>query len=350
MFPLSNHTPFAAEGLWTRDESGQEVWLVAIKASFQINPTGEQTPLQKQIPVNMAPIFSADGSELVDDDDFQIEKKHTDVLVEGHVHAPGGQSNVETLARIKIGELDKTVKVTGNRSFVPGPVSVRMTSPEPFIRLPISWRRTYGGAEMEGASPDWDQRNPVGTGFAVSPQRLIGKAAPNFEYQDAPYRDHRSGRPAGFGPVAPHWLPRARYAGTYGKEWEKTRNPLLPRDFNRLHYQCAPEDQQTKSPLIGYEDVRLGGFTADGFMQFLLPRITFDITSHFKDLPDVKHGGATIHTLRIRPDDRQFSITWLSALPVPFDEEKLSTTTIRIRRRTGVSPSISRTGVWLGPS
>ncbi len=349
MFPLTNLTPFAAEGLWTRDESGQEVWLVAIKASFEIDPAGEQAPLKKQIPVNMAPVFSADGNELVDDDDFQIEKKHTDVLVEGHAYTTGGRPSVETTARIKIGELDKTVRVTGDRIFVPGPVSVRMTNPEPFIRLPISWRRTYGGTDMEASSPDWDQRNPVGTGFAVSPQRLIGKAAPNFEYQDAPYRDHRSGRPAGFGPIAAHWHPRAKYAGTYGKEWETTRNPLLPRDFNRLHYQCAPQDQQTRSPLVGYEDVRLGGLTAGGFMQFLLPRVTFDITSHFKNQPDIRHEGASIHTLRLRPDDRQFVITWLSALPVPYDEEKLSTTTIRIRKRTGVSPVISRTGVWQGP-
>ncbi|TIU20359.1 MAG: DUF2169 domain-containing protein, partial [Mesorhizobium sp.] len=141
----------------------------------------------------------------------------------------------------------------------------------------------------------------------------------------------------------------AKYAGNYGEEWEKTRNPLLPRDFNRLYYQCAPEDQQTKTRLTGYEDVRLGALSADGFMQFLLPRLTFDITTHFKNKPDIKHEEASIHTLRLRPDDRQFIITWVSALPVPYDEEKLSTSTIRIRRRTGVSAAVSRTGVWTGP-
>lgn len=349
MLPLSNHTPFAAEGLWTRDERGHEVWLLAIKASFQIDPAGKQTPLKVQVPVNMAPLFAADPNELIDDDDFNIEKKHTDVLVEGHVYTPDGQPNVECLARLKVGDLDKIVKVTGDRVFVPGPISVRMSHPEPFVKMPISWRRAYGGTDIEASKPDWDQRNPIGAGFAVNPQRLVGKAAPNFEYRDAPYRDHRSGRPAGFGPIAHHWQPRAKYAGTYGEEWEKTRNPLLPRDFNRLYYQCAPEDQQTKTRLTGYEDVRLGALSADGFMQFLLPRLTFDITTHFKNKPDIKHEEASIHTLRLRPDDRQFIITWVSALPVPYDEEKLSTSTIRIRRRTGVSAAVSRTGVWTGP-
>lgn len=348
MLPLSNQTPFAAEGLWTRDERGYEVWLVAIKASFQIDPEGKQTPLKKQIPVNMAPVFASDPNEMIDEDDFNIEKKHTDVLIEGHIYAPREQPNVETTARVKIGDLDKTVKVIGDRVFMPGPVSVRMNRPEPFVKMPISWRRTYGGMDTEASRPDWDQRNPIGTGFAVDPQRLIGKTGPNFEYPDAPYRDHRSGKPAGFGPVARHWQPRVKYAGTYGDEWKKTRDPLLPSDFSRHYYQCAPEDQQTKTPLIGYEDVRLGNFTKDGFLQFLLPRITFDLTTQFYGRPDRKHDEAPIHTLRLKPDQRQFVITWLSALPVPFDEEKLKTTAIRLRTRSGVSPAVVKTGIWTG--
>ncbi|BCH25435.1 DUF2169 family type VI secretion system accessory protein [Mesorhizobium sp. L-8-3] len=349
MLPLENHTPFAAEGLWTRDEHGCEVWLVAIKASFEIDPDGKQTPLKSQVPVNMAPVFGADPDELLDDDDFCIEKRHTDILIDGHVYAPGGHPGIETMARLKVGDLDKTVKVIGDRVFMPGPVSVRTSQPEPFVKIPISWRRTYGGTDTTASKPDWDQRNPIGTGFAVDPQRLVGKIAPNLEYPDAPYRDHRAGAPAGFGPVAPHWQPRIKYAGTYGDEWRKTRDPLLPTNFSRLYYQCAPADQQTKAPLMGYEDVRLGNFTRDGFLQFLLPRITFDVTTHFYDLPNRQHGQATIHTLRLRPDERQFSITWMSSLPVPYDEEKLRTTTIRLRRRTGVSPAVSRTGVWTGP-
>ncbi|MGI6853625.1 DUF2169 family type VI secretion system accessory protein [Mesorhizobium sp. 1B3] len=349
MWILSNQTPFAAQQSWTRDERGHEVWLVAIKASFEIDPDGKQGLLKEQTPVNLAPVYSADASELLDETDLNIEKKHTDVLVQGHVYAPAGQPNIETTARIKIGDLDKTVKVTGDRVFVPGPVSVRTSRPEPFIKLPLSWRRTYGGTDMEASKPDWEQRNPIGTGFAVDPQRLVGKTAPNFEYPDAPYRDHRSGRPAGFGPVARHWQPRARYAGTYGDEWKKSRDPLLPIDFDRAYYQCAPQDQQTKAPLIGYEDVRLGNFTAGGFFQFVLPRITFDIVTEFYRRPSRKHDEVSMHTLRIKPDERRFSITWMSTLPVPHDEERLKQTTIRVRRRAGISPAVSRTGVWAGP-
>lgn len=345
MWILNNETPFAAQESWTRDEQGHEVWLVAIKATFEIDADGKQKLLKEQPPVNLAPVHGTDPNELLDDTDLNIEKRRTDVLVEGHVYTPAGRPNVEAAARLKVGDVDKTLKVIGDRVFMSGPVSVRMSRPEPFTKMPISWRRSYGGTDMEASKPDWDQRNPIGVGFSVDPQRLIGRTAPNFEYVDAPYRDHKSGRPAGFGPVARHWQPRIKYAGTFGEEWKKTRDPLLPVDFNRMYYQCAPEDQQTATPLVGYEDVRLGGFTTDGFLQFILPRITFDLNTSFYNRPSRKNGEAMIHTLRLMPDKRQFSITWMSTLPLPYDDERLKSTSVRIRRRN-VSPAATRTGVW----
>lgn len=348
MWILSNNTPFAAQETWTRDERGHEWWLIAIKATFEVGEDGRQRLLKDQPPANLAPLHSADGAELLDDEDFALEKKHTDVLLEGHVYAPNGRPVPECDARIKLGDhIDKTVRVIGNRVFVPGPVSARLTRPEPFVKMPTGWRRTYGGADMDAPRPGWDARNPVGTGYAVDPAKLIGRSGPNFEYADAPYVDHRSGRPAGFGPVARHWQPRIRYAGTYGEAWAKTRDPLPPVDFSRTYYQCAPEDQQTRTPLIGYEDIRLGNFTPDGYWQFVLPRVTFDIETIFINRPSQTHQEPTIHTVRIKPDLKQFSITWLSTLYVPFDEERLKQTNLRIRRRD-VSPNVERMGIWTG--
>jgi hypothetical protein len=343
MWLLLNETPFAAQESWTRDENGHEIWLIAIKASFEIEPDGKQVLLKKQIPVNMAPVFADDPNELLDETDLNLEKKHTDILIEGHAYAANGRPDTQTVTRVKLADIDKTLNVHGDRVFVPGAMMVSMSRAEPFLKIPISWRRSYGGTDAK----DWEQRNPVGTGFAADPESLIGKTAPNFEYPNAPSRPS-NGKPAGYGPVGRHWIPRIRYAGTYGAEWEKTRDPLLPRDFSRLYFQCAPEDQQTKSPLAGYELVQLGNLTADGFLQFLLPRITFDIVTQFYGRPDRRHEAAPIHTLRLMPDKRQFSITWLSALPCPYDDEKLKSTSVSVRQRVGVSASVARTGVWSG--
>lgn len=348
MWGLVNETPFAAQESWTRDERGHEVWLIAIKASFEIDRDGRQRALEKQAPVNLAPVFAGDPNELLDETDLNLEKKHTDVLIAGHAYTAKGRPDTETVTRVKVADIDKTVNVIGDRVFIPGAVSVRMSAPEPFLKMPITWRRTYGGTDLEGSPAGWEQRNPVGSGYAVNSRSLISHTAPNFEYPSAPFRGPNNGRPAGYGPVGRHWMPRIRHAGTYGEEWKRTRDPLLPLDFNRAYYQCAPDDQQTAAPLIGYEAVQLGNFTPDGFLQFLLPRITFDIVTQFYRGPDRAHPSPPIHTLRLFPDERRFSITWMSALPCPFDGDRLKVTTVDIRSRTGASRAIAQTGVWLG--
>ncbi|RUY75971.1 DUF2169 domain-containing protein, partial [Mesorhizobium sp. M7A.F.Ca.CA.001.09.2.1] len=58
MWNLWNETPFAAQEAWTRDEHGHEWWLIAIKASFELDLDGKQQLLKDQVPVNMAPIHS----------------------------------------------------------------------------------------------------------------------------------------------------------------------------------------------------------------------------------------------------------------------------------------------------
>jgi hypothetical protein len=347
MWLLFNDTPFAAERTWTRDEAGKEFWLVAVKAAFEILPDGRQVLLPEQIPVTRTPMFAGDPAqtELVEESDFNLAKSRTDVLVAGHAYPPDHQPGLETVVRVKLADVDKSIRVTGDREFVDGLVSIKSNRPQPFIQMPITWCRAYGGTDMQTSKPAWEPRNPVGTGFAVESAHLAGRLAPNFEYPDAPYRGPGKGRPAGFGPVARHWLPRLKYAGTYGAEWQQKRDPLPPEDFDRTFYQCAPEDQQTGTPLAGYELVQLRNLTADGFLQFLLPRISFDIVTQFYKRPDRRHT-ATIHTLWLLPDQRRFVMVWLSALPCPYDEERLKSTTIRIKRRIVVPASVSATGVW----
>lgn len=347
MWLLSNETPFSATSTWTRDERGAEFWLVGIRACFDIDENGRQNPSLPQTDVARAPSFADDPTttEMVEDCDLYIEKKHTDVLVMGHAYTPGIVPAERTEVRLRVADIDKTVVVVGDRFIADGPISMVVSQPALFQRMPLSWARAFGGTDPE--APAWEAANPVGRGFAARPSRLEGTLAPNFEYPDAPYRTVGLGRPAGFGPIAHHWMPRMRYAGTYGKVWLDTRDPLPPVDFDRAYYQSAPQDQQTGTPLIGYERVQLGRFTADGYLEFLLPRLNFDLRTRFKRLPEQRHG-TTIHTLRIFPDKRRFELTYLSALEVPpGHEEQMVETVIRLRSRIGMPDSVLQTGVWV---
>ncbi len=347
MWLLTNETPFAAASTWTRDERGAEFWLVAIRACFDIDPEGRQKPSVPQTEITRAPVFADDPAttEMIEDCDLYLDKKHTDVLVSGHAYTRDTAPAERTEVRLKVGDIDKSVVVVGDRFIAEGPVSMMLSQPARFQRMPLTWARAFGGTDAE--APAWQAANPVGRGYAARPSRLEGMLAPNFEYPDAPYGTLGLGRPAGFGPIAHHWQPRMRYGGTYDKAWLDHRDPLLPLDFDRLYYQSAPTDQQTGTPLIGYERVQLGQFTMDGYLEFLLPRLNFDLRTRFTRRPEQRHG-TTIHTLRLFPDLRRFELTHLSALEVPpGHEEHMEETVVRLRSRIGTPDSVLQTGVWV---
>ena len=349
MWLLNNETPFAAERTWTRDERGAEFWLVAVRAAFVIDDDGRQTPAERQTEVQRAPVFAGDPAStgLLADSDFVLHKDGTDVLVQGRAHAPQGHPATRAEVRLMLAGIDKRLVVHGERRLFKGGTGLGITGAAPFITMPLMWERTYGGWDRQARTPDWVAENPAGLGFATSVERLYDTQAPNVEYPDAAYRGPGAGRPAALGPVAHHWAPRARYAGTYDGQWQKTRDPLLPEDFYRRYFRSAPADQQTQAPLVGYEQVRMGGLTADGFWGFILPRLVIDIITSFKGGRDIRQQPG-IHTLWLMPDYRRFEVVLLSALEVPPGrEEKLIGTTVRLRRRTGTPDSVRATGVWL---
>jgi hypothetical protein len=346
---LNNETPFAAERTWTRDERGAEFWLVALRAAFVIDPDACQVPAQKQTEVQRVPVFAGDPltTALLTDSDFALHKAGTDVLLVGQAHAENGRPATQARVRLKVADVDKTLVVHGERRLYKGGIGLGMTGAAPFVIMPLMWERSYGGWDKQGRREDWLAENPAGVGFATEVNHLYDTQAPNVEYPDAPYRGPHSGRPAAFGPVAHHWRPRIRYAGTYDARWEKTRDPLVPEDFDRRYFRSAPVDQQTRKPLVGYEEVRLGGLTPEGFLGFILPRLVFDVITTFKGRGDVRQQPA-IHTLWLMPQERRFEIVYLSALEVPPGrEEKLVGTTIRLRPRVGTPEKIRAAGVWV---
>lgn len=349
MWLLMNETPFAAERTWTRDENGAEFWLVAVRASFQIDLDGRQALAEQQTEVQRFPVFAGDPltTGLTTDSDFVLSKAGTDILVEGSAVTPGRRPETRSQLRIKLANIDKSLAIIGDRRIYAGAIGPAMTEPNPFVEMQISWERTYGGWDRQGKTETWEPSNPAGCGFASHPSHLFDTQAPNIEYLNATYRGPHSGQPAALGPIAHHWQPRVRYAGTYDTAWQENRDPLPPTDFDRRYFRSAPLDQQTIEPLVGYEQVRIGGMTSDGFLSFVLPRIKFDVITSFKGCGDVRQT-PEIHTVWLMPNHRRFEMVWLSALEVPPGrEEKLVGTTIRIRPRIGTPNSIRQTGVWM---
>lgn len=317
MWEIRNSTRFETGRGWVRDFSGREVWLVAVRGRFRIVPKGEAVwdPSLPQDAVKIAPEFAGSGLGcfLVADTDLVHEKRATDVLMSGHARPPRGHSATKLSVGMAVGPVRKRIAVSGDRVWTLGVA----TDPVPFDKLSLDYTRAFGGIDQSNAPSaptDWYVHNPAGTGFSA---RLMGNGhlrLPNLEDPSQPVSSPSDRpRPAGFGPIAPHWPMRSRYAGTYDEAWERDRLPLLPQDFDPRFYQQAPEDQQVDGFLRGGEAVRLEGVHPDGPLEFYLPRISLGFETEFEDGTEISHR-ASLHTVVFEPDFPAVSMVWHTSL------------------------------------
>jgi hypothetical protein len=305
------------------EPSGRELLVIAVKGTFRMPGTpGERLQLHEdQLPLVMSdvffgePGFSAPRYEI----DFAPRKLRCDVLLNGHAYAPGGRPTERVTAKIAIGSWSKAFDVVGDRNWynAAGP---RATAPEPFIQMPISYDRAFGGVDQRHEDPAQHAAfmlNPAGRGFHkhLAAEWLQGSPLPNTEEHGvAVTRPDGNYRPMSFGSIGRQWEPRFRYAGTYDKNWLDNQFPFLPADFDPQYYQAAPLDQQLPLP-VGEQTVSLFNLTADGRREFTIP--------HF-EAPIVvfpKRGGredivAVADTIVIEPDLERVTMTWRVARPL----------------------------------
>lgn len=333
MWQVDNRTPFAAERGWVRDRNGAEVWLVAVKATFEVRPDGTTEIAKDQPPVLRLPEhFGEPGkSSIRYDADLVLTKKTTDVIVVGHAYAPMGRPVAELDVGFRVGPVQKTLRVFGDRIWGTSGAS----APQPFEKLPLVYERAYGGVDPNSKTPekDWDWRNPVGTGFAVSGSHAEGTRLPNIEdpkYLISSWRDRPA--PAGFGVIASHWQPRVGLAGTYDDHWVKTRQPLLAEDVDDCFFQCAPRDQQSPAFLLGGESVALMNLSPkEASLRFRLPRVHLGFETCFYGGARERNKVRKLHTVIFEPDFPRVSLVWHSALPCHFKVTKLERTIITLK-------------------
>jgi len=333
MWQVDNRTPFAAERGWVRDGNGAEIWLVAVKCTFDIKPDGSTAVSDDQPPVLRVPEYYGEPgkSSVKYEADLVMTKTTTDVLVVGHACAPQGRPVTQMDVGFRVGPVNKVLRVTGDRRWG----SLGISSPEPFTKMPIVYERAFGGADLKSARPerDWDWRNPVGAGFAVARDNLDGAALPNIEYPDdivTGWKDRP--RPAGFGPIAAHWQPRVAFAGTYDEKWMNERQPLLPLDFDNRFFQSAPQDQQAPAFLRRGVPVVLHRLTPVKELRFFLPNVFLGFDTRFYDGTRELHKERKLHTVILEPDYPRVSVVWHTPLQCHFKVHQLERTIVTLKR------------------
>jgi hypothetical protein len=275
---INNATGFAVDAAFLKDEDLRPVLSCLVKATYSCD--GGFTLAETQTPYCPSGEFwgEPDTSSYRFEPEVAFTKAATDIALVGHAIPPelGGPA---IDVGLKIGPLQKVVRVFGDRYWVKQDGRIFATKSKPVVKIPLIYERAFGGwdkADTDEKNWRYEPRNPVGVGYG-DPLRFVeeGKVPmPNIEdpqhlitrYGDTP-------PPAGFGFISPNWHPRAQYVGTYDEEWDKTRKPLLPKDFDRRFFNAASPGLIAPGYLRGDEDVMIVNASPVPKLKFKLPGI-----------------------------------------------------------------------------
>lgn len=348
MWALVNRTAYAADRGWIRDKHGAEIWVVAVKATYDIAPDGTLQVASTQVPVFAGPVLDNTSSEMLYDTDLGPAKTGTDVILNGCAHSPTGEPVDELPIGVRVGPLTRMARVFGDRIWRKGVIGHAPGRPEPFVRMPLTYSRALGGDDPDHAQ---STGNPLGRGL-IRPQNapfLMPNVEDFHQRLSAPTQ-----RPpvAAFGPVPDHWPWRARYAGTYDEHWFEERRPLLPEDVDERSWRIAPPPMQLGEPLRGGEPVDLMNLTQPGFcpssrLHFELPRLSLGFETRFYD-GSVVHSRPRIHTVILEPEWPRISVVHHMTLPCHPKVNLLDRTIIVEKRRpldvTSSAPATEEVG------
>ncbi|MFP2927139.1 DUF2169 domain-containing protein [Pyxidicoccus sp. 3LG] len=333
MLHLTNTTPFSAGLDVFANEQGVDTLYMVVKATFQLGQA--LTVAEEQVPIHGSDVYWGEPgkSSIRYPGDRHLTKPSTDVLLVGHAHSPRGKAVEELAVGLSVGPLSKVVRVVGDRFWRGGPLFSRVTSPAPFISMPLVYERAFGGAhEPPRGKATFEAGNPVGRGFKGSRgnSEMDGMPLPNLEDPRRPVAEvgDRS-TPACFAPIAPSWAPRREHAGTYDESWHQHRAPYLPEDFDSRFFNVAPQGLIAPTHLAGGEPVKVVNASLEGPLQFSLPICRLGIEAWIAD--DMVEPRPHLETVLIEPDQKRLCMSWRAAVSCDKRVLKVQQIVVRVR-------------------
>lgn len=312
MLQVNNTTPFAAEIATFPNEQGIDSIYAIVKASFIMGP--QWSLADEQTPPQMGDDYWGEPglSSIRNLSDFHIGKNNTDIIMQGNACAPNHQAVTQLDVHLGVGQVQKTVRVFGDRIWQNG----RPSAPVPFQSMPLVYERAFGGKhQVDENNLLVEERNTVGCGFAGQrkAQEMEGQALPNLEdpmqliqsIKDKP-------RPAGFAPCCGDWLPRRQWAGTYDEQWLTNRAPYLPQDFDKRFLNAAHPDLIYPGYLQGGEPILIKNMHPAGDIHLTVPLVKI-MCSALVGSNKVPLS-LNIETLTLEPNKQMLSMVWLAAL------------------------------------
>lgn len=196
---LYNETPYpAALFRTTLREPDQMYGSLLVRVRHEITTVEEQGPIhrakRRQWRLDPAPVERQDpelrpeevqdGAHTLPDEQF-FPRTGTDLVVLADAVAPvGGEPATRVDVRVRAGSYDLRLAVFGDRTWQRDGDALRPTAPLPFVRMPVTWERAFGGTTKTEYGDLPFAHNPSGRGFCMSEELAEGLALPNIEDPD----------------------------------------------------------------------------------------------------------------------------------------------------------------------
>src|SRR6185437_12206506 len=202
---IDNKTDLAAQPRVLMAKDGERLVLV-VKGTFyrvpreavlEAAPRAERRGIRGQD----IPWGDPEKSSIRYPSDLCVAKPGTDVVVVAAAHAPGGRAVPSFDAGVRVGALEKTVRIFGLRVW--GANGSTLSAPRPTAGVELRYDHAWGGLDItDPQRPVEEPRNPVGTGVVRDPAALTHQPAPMIEDPANPIVSVRTRpTPAGLGAI-----------------------------------------------------------------------------------------------------------------------------------------------------
>lgn len=304
--------PLRVSSLLWQPRAGAFTLTVVCKATYDLVPHESPLAREQEDPNEADGYWNDDESRsLHAASDLAPFKRGADLLLIGHAFAPHGNPVSSLVATMVVGEIEKSVAVTGDRTLgLDGQISEAAR----FTKMPLRWERAAGGPDT------W---NPVGLRLDARADARGRVPVPNLTEVGAPLPSGSDVlRPAGFGPIAPAWPGRVAKLRRHAATWDHRRWNVrpLPEDVEAGYFNAAPADQQGIT-LRPNERIVL---------ENLLPQHPRFVTNLVPVVPRavVEGPGAqgreislVCDTLVIDTDRGHCTVTWRGQIPLPRPDQ-----------------------------
>jgi Uncharacterized protein conserved in bacteria (DUF2169) len=275
---LHNASGFPAEMLIGSTGEFEQLAIVVCKITYAMDSRGGLTPAAPESawPVFRGPVM-VNGVTLGSELDYM--KRGIDILVFGEAVAPRNEAVTSMTVEVRCGPVQKSIDVIGDRRWLRdssirqllgGSASFTISDPEPFVSMPLSNDRAFGGASTLDGQPADHPINPGGRGYVRDEALVEGIQLPNLERPDQRIRDWRDDpipacmfKPTGllFDATGPCSLAGLAEGGDASEALRR----LLPRMLNH-----AVPDLICAEGELG-RTLTLSGFDPQGPVRFPLP-------------------------------------------------------------------------------